>query len=65
MKSFSELKTFLENKNDHSGIYKGKKYRISKLGSSNTLYVNNEKIDVYRSEKEAVKAAKEFIDLSK
>ena len=39
--------------------YKGTSYRIS----NGALYVNGEKIDVYRDDKEAEKAAKEFIDL--
>lgn len=61
MKTFKELQEALT---EATGKYKGSSYKISKLGSMHTLYVDNEKIDVYRSKEEAEKAAKEFIDLS-
>jgi hypothetical protein len=64
MKTFAELKEYL-SESASTKKYKGVSYRISKLGSMNTLYVDDEKIDVFRSEAEADKAAKEFIDLSK
>ena len=65
LKSFAELKTYLEEAKAVSGTYKRMKYRISNLGSMYTLYVDDEKIDVYPSQKEAEKAAKEFIDLNR
>lgn len=48
-----------------SGRYKGSKWRLSKAGSFYSLYVDDEKIDVFKSEAEGERAAKEFIDLSR
>lgn len=63
MKTFAELKAALEEAN--KGSYKGSNWKIASKGSIHTLYVNDEKIDVYRSTKDAEKAAKEFIDLNR
>lgn len=59
MKTFAELKAALEEQSGKTGKYRGVSYRIS----NNVLYVDNEKIDVYKNEKEAEKAAKEFIQM--
>ncbi len=61
MKTFSELREAVQLP-EASGTYKGTKWKTSKAGSFYSLYVDGEKIDVYKSEKEAEKAAKEFID---
>lgn len=63
VKTFAELKTHLEEAVATKGTYKRMKYRIVKQGSMHCLYVEGEKIDLYKTDKEAVKAAKEFIDL--
>lgn len=65
MKNFAELREKVEKSAATTGKYKGVPYRVSKVGSTFSLYVDDEKIDVYVNEKEAVKAAKEFIDLAK
>jgi hypothetical protein len=65
MKTFAVLREKIEKSAGTLGKYKGVPYRVSKIGSTFSLYVDDEKIDVYINEKEAVKAAKEFIDLAK
>lgn len=65
MKTFTLLRNELIESNKIKGKYKGVPYYISNLGSMFTLYVDNEKIDTYKSQKEAEKAASEFIELAK
>lgn len=54
---FKELRASIQEAKGSK--YKGVAYRIA----NGALYVNGEKIDVYRDDKAAEKAAKEFIDL--
>jgi len=63
MKTFKEIRQELIESN--SGKYKGVSWKLTKTGSSHTLFVDGDKIDTYKSEKEAVASAKEYIDLSK
>lgn len=65
MKTFAELKAYLEENKTTKGKYKGSSYKVVTMGSLNTLYVDDEKIDVYKTSKDAVKSAKEFIDLNR
>jgi len=62
MKTFRELKENLVLVETKTGRYKGHKWKITKAGSTYALYVDNDKIDIYKSQAEAEKAAKEFID---
>lgn len=65
MKTFTELKTYLNENKKIKGKYKGVPYYISNLGTMFTLYVDDEKIDTYHNQAAAEKAAKQYIDFAK
>lgn len=70
MKTFKQLRESYSNLLDESTVKtfkvgKGNKYTavIKKEGSRFVAYIDGDKLDSFKSEKEAEKAAKDFTDL--
>lgn len=61
---FQQLREKIEKNTTIIGKYKNTSYKIFSSGSMFSLTVDNEKVDEYKTSKEAEKAAKEFIELA-